>query len=150
MQIRHLMQHDVLRMNEDETLGIAEKVMRLGGVRHIPVVAGDRLVGIVSQRDLLYAATSSLLELPPETEREWLGTVAVRDVMTTAVHTVAPEQPAADGVTLLLQHRVGCLPVLENGRLIGIVSETDCLRYLARLLDIDAAKHGLPELPTGQ
>jgi CBS domain-containing membrane protein len=150
MQVRHLMHHDVVRLAEDATLGVAEDIMRLGGVRHIPVVAGDRLVGIVSQRDLLRAAASSLLELTRETQREWLGTIAVRDVMTAPVHTIGPAQPAADIVALLLEHRIGCLPVVEDGRLVGIVSETDCLRYLARLLDIDATKHALPELPTGR
>jgi CBS domain-containing protein len=149
MRVRHLMQHDVLRMNAEETLDVVQDVMRLGGVRHIPVVSGDALVGLVSQRDLLHAAASSLLELTRETQREWLGKVAVRDVMSTKLHTVTPDQPAADIVAMLLQHRVGCLPVVENGKLVGIVSETDCLRYLARLLDIDAAKHGLGELPTG-
>lgn len=144
------MQRDVLRLAEDATLGVAEDVMRLGGVRHIPVVAGDRLVGIVSQRDLLRAAASTLLALTQEHRRDWLGTIAVRDVMTSPVRTVTPAQPASDVVALLLEHRIGCLPVVEDGRLVGIVSETDCLRYLARLLDIDATKHALPELPTGE
>jgi len=150
MQVRHLMQHDVLRMTADETLDVAQDVMRLGGVRHIPVVDGDRLVGLVSQRDLLHAAASSMLELASERERAWLGTVAVRDVMTTRLHTVGPDQPVADVVALMLEHKVGCLPVVDGGRLVGIVSETDCLRHLARVLDIDVAKHALPELPRGE
>lgn len=150
MQVRHLMQRDVLRMSEEDTLDFAEDIMRLGRVRHIPVVSGERLVGLVSQRDLLRAAASSMLGLQRRTQREWLGKVPVRDVMTTDVHTVTPEQPVTDLVALLLQHRIGCAPVVEDGVLVGIVSETDCLRYLARVLDIDAAKHALPELPTGE
>ena len=150
MQVRHLMQRDVLRMNDDDTLDVAEDIMRLGQVRHIPVVSGTRLVGLVSQRDLLRAATSSLLGSQRETKRAWPGKVAVRDVMTKRVHTVGPEQSVTDVVALLLEHRIGCLPVVEGDALVGIVTETDCLRYLARVLDIDAAKHALPELPTGK
>jgi len=150
MEVRHLMQRDVLRMTASETLDIADDVMRLGGVRHVPVVDGERLVGIVSQRDLLHAAASSLLELAPERERGWLARVHVRDVMTTRVHTVGPAQPVADAVALLLEHRVGCLPVVEDGRLVGIVTETDCLRHLARALESDAVRQALPELAGGE
>jgi CBS domain-containing membrane protein len=150
MEVRRFMQRDVFSMREDDTLDVAQDVMRLGGIRHIPVLSGDRLVGIVSQRDLLHAAASSLLNLAHDSQREWLGKVAVRDVMTTRVRTVTPDRPVADVVESLLTHRIGCLPVVENDRLVGIVSETDCLRYLARLLDIDATKHELPELPTGK
>jgi CBS domain-containing protein len=91
-----------------------------------------------------------LLQLAAERERAWLGKVAVRDVMTTRVHTVGPEQPVADVVALLLEERVGCLPVVEGGRLVGIVTETDCLRHLAHVLDVDALRHALPELPRGE
>lgn len=150
MEVRHLMQRDVLRMKESDALDVAQDIMTLGRVRHIPVVSGDRLVGLVSQRDLLRAAASSLLGLDPDAQRQWLGTVRVSDVMTTELRTVTPDDSVTDVVTLLLQYRIGCLPVVENGRLVGIVSETDCLRYLARVLDIDAAKHALPELPTGE
>jgi len=150
MEVRHLMQRDVLRMDEGDALDVAQDIMTLGRVRHIPVVSGDRLVGLVSQRDLLRAAASSLLGLDQEAMRQWLGTVRVRDVMTTDLHTVTPDDSITDVVTRLLQYRIGCLPVVEDGCLVGIVSETDCLRYLARVLDIDAAKHSLPELPTGE
>jgi len=149
MKVGDLMQRDVLRMTAGETLDIAQDVMRLGGVRHIPVVEGETLVGILSQRDLLHAAASSLLQLALERERGWLAKVHVREVMTTRVHTVAPEQPVAEAVALLLEQRVGCLPVVEDGRLVGIVTETDCLRHLARALEADALRHALPELPSG-
>jgi len=103
-------------------------------------------VGIVSQRDLYRAAESCMLQLRRSREREWLASIPVRAVMTTNVITMAPDDTIHDAVELMLRHRIGCVPVVEHGKLVGLVSETDCLRYLARVLDISEEKAGLPEL----
>jgi CBS domain-containing protein len=67
--------------------------------------------------------------------------------MTTTVFTVAPAATAREAVTLMLEKRIGCVPVVEEGKLVGLLSESDCMRYLARLLDISDVKQQLPELP---
>jgi len=103
-------------------------------------------VGIVSQRDLYRAGMSSMLRIRRSAEREWLACIPVRDVMTTDVVTVAPDETIHAAVELMLRHRIGCLPVVEHGKLVGLVSETDCLHHLARVLGVAEAKAGLPEL----
>jgi acetoin utilization protein AcuB len=59
---------------------------------------------------------------------------------------MAPDDTIHDAVGLMLRHRIGCVPVVEDGKLVGLVSGTDCLRYLARVLDVSEEKAGLPEL----
>jgi len=147
MFVRDLMQTEVVTLEVGDPLDLADDIMRLGRIRHMPVTAHDQLVGILSQRDLFRAAISSALQLRPAAEREWLAKIHVREVMTTKVFTVGPDEPVHKAVTLMIEKRVGCLPVVQNSKLVGLLSESDCLRFLARLLDISDVKQQLPELP---
>jgi CBS domain-containing protein len=149
MLVRHLMETEVLTLHEDDHLDIADGTMRFSRVRHIPVVSDGEVVGIVSQRDLFRAGISSVLAFRGKAEREWLAKIPIDEVMTAPVFTIGPEEPIRSAVAIMLNKRIGCLPVVESGKLVGIVSETDCLRYLARVLEIEGAKEGLPELPKG-
>ncbi len=137
LSVREIMAKEVVSLRADDALDLADDIMRLGRIRHMPVVAADRLVGILSQRDLLRAAISSVLQFEPGPQRDWLAKVQVREVMTTTVFTITEEATVRQAVDLMLEHRIGCLPVVggETGDLVvGLVSETDCLRLLARLV----------------
>lgn len=147
MLVRDLMQRDVATLRVTDTLGLADDIMELGRIRHLPVVSADVVVGVVSQRDLYRAAVSSMLQMPRSAEREWLGRIPVVNVMSPKVVTVAPDASIHTAIELMLSHRIGCLPVVEHGKLVGLLSESDCLRYLARVLGIFEEKAGLPELP---
>jgi CBS domain-containing protein len=147
MYVSDLMQREVVTLEAADSLDLADDIMRLGRIRHMPVVSGGQLVGILSQRDLFRAAVSSAMKMHRAAEREWLAKISVRDVMTGNVLTVAPGAPLGAAVQLMLDRRIGCLPVVDAGRLVGLLSESDCLRHLARLLDISEAKNRLPELP---
>jgi CBS domain-containing protein len=146
MYVRDLMETEVVTLNAADTLDLADDIMRLGRIRHMPITAQGKLVGILSQRDLFRAAISSALQLRPAAEREWLAKIPVREVMTTTVFTVSPTATVHEAVKLMLDKRIGCLPVVEDDKLAGLLSETDCMRYLARLLDISDVKQQLPEL----
>jgi len=147
MLVRDLMQREVVTLKLNDSLGLADDIMELGRIRHMPVLLTGIVVGIVSQRDLYRAAVSSVLQLQRSAEREWLASVPVRNVMSPNVITVAPDETIHVAVELMLGHRIGCLPVVEHGKLVGLISETDCLRHLARALAISEEKAGLPELP---
>jgi len=140
------MQREVVTLKLNDSLGLADDVMELGRIRHMPVVLTGVVVGIVSQRDLYRAAVSSVLQLQRSTEREWLAGIPVRTVMSPNVITVAPDETIHAAVELMLRHRIGCLPVVEHGKLVGLISETDCLRHLARVLGISEKQAELPEL----
>ena len=146
MYVRDLMRREVVTLEAADTLDLAEGIMRLGRIRHLPVVSGEHVVGVLSQGDLFRAAVSSLLELRGDAEREWLATIPVKTVMTTPVFTVPPSVPLLTAVRIMIDKRIGCLPVAEDGKLVGLVSESDCLAHLAHLLEISEEKGLLPEL----
>lgn len=100
-----------------EPIESADLEMQLADIRHIPVVGDhDRLVGILSHRDLLRSLGG------PHGR-------AIADIMTRQVHTVRASDPARRAVDLLLEYKIGCVPVLgDDGQLVGIVTETDFLR----------------------
>ena len=140
------MQREVVTLEASESLGVADDIMRLGRIRHMPVLSESKLVGILSQRDLFRAAISSALHAQPAIEREWLNRIRVREVMTTPVCTTTPDASIHIAVEEMLAKRIGCLPVVENEALVGLLSETDCLRFLARVLNISAIREQLPPL----
>ena len=132
--VRDIMHTELVTLARDEHLRMADDLMKLARIRHMPVVSGDHLVGIVSQRDLFRAAVSSVLHFRPSAEREWLEKIRVEEVMTKQVVTAQPDWPIRQAIDVMLEHRIGCLPVVEGERLVGLLSETDCLRLLGRLL----------------
>lgn len=146
MDVRALMRPDPVTLSVTDTLDIADDLMRLGRIRHLPVVDGTRVVGMVSQRDLLRAAVSSLLELGRSAERDWLRKIAVAVVMTPRVFTVPPSAPLQTAVEIMIDKKIGCLPVVEDGRLVGLLTETDCLSRLRTLLEVGDTRQALPEL----
>jgi CBS domain-containing protein len=146
MIVKDLMQPEVATLNATDTLGLADDVMQLGRIRHLPVVSKGRVVGIVSQRDLFRAAVSSVLQLRKTFEREWLAGIPVREVMAAPVITIDPHASIRTAVQLMIDERVGCLPVLDGGKLVGLLSETDCLRYLTHILEPSEIKDRLPEI----
>lgn len=134
--VRDIMSPSVVSLFAEQTLPLAEDIMRYKHVRHLPVIDDDgRLVGLVSHRDLLRAHVSSLAHLSTELMRERVRDVKVREIMTQDVWTVAPETLASVAGRTLMDHPFGCLPVVDEGRrLIGIVTERDFLRFAMRLL----------------
>jgi CBS domain-containing protein len=122
------------------------------GIRHLPVVdARARLVGVLSVDDLRAALPFAVnLRHPPSpSERESARDLSVAEVMTHGPLTVTPPTKVSDAAAKLARFRIGCLPVVEDGRLVGILSETDVLRAIAGEADArgarpqDARKHEL-------
>src|SRR5216117_694530 len=107
MYVRDLMRREVVTLDAADHLDLADGIMRLGRIRHLPVVSGERVVGIVSQRDLFRAAVSSLLQLHYDAEREWLAGIPVRAVMAAPVFTVAPSLSLRTAVEIMVNKRIG-------------------------------------------
>jgi CBS-domain-containing membrane protein len=145
MKVRDIMHTSVVTLHSSDKLSVADDIMTMGRLRHLPVVDGHyRVVGIVTQRDLYKVAISSVLGFDQDKEHEWLGKVAVADVMTKEVVTVAAEAGVIETVDQLLTMKIGCLPVVDaEGKLIGMITETDCLRCFRDLLKMGAFKDTL-------
>ena len=136
MRVRDIMKGDVVTLGLEDSLDVADDIMTLGRVRHLPVIAGEsRLVGLVTQRDLLKASVASVLELGHGVEHDWLKGIPVRVVMTTEVETISPDDSVKNAVLRMIARKIGCLPVVENGKLLGLLTETDCLQVLAGALE---------------
>lgn len=148
MQVWQLMSSAPVTLDAHATLDVADDLMKLKRIRHLPVLEDGRLVGLITQRDLFLAGISSVLNFRQRAEKEWLGRIRIREVMTTRLVTIAPETAIEEAVDRMLDHTIGCLPVMAAGKLVGLLSETDCLRYLQRILSIAGVKRRLIEEET--
>ncbi len=134
LRVRDVMSTDVTTLKQSDKLSLADDIMNLGRIRHLPVLDDDerQLVGIVTQRDLFRGALAQALGYGREQQRKILDTLEVKDVMTSAVITTGPDTPLAEAAKLLGERKIGCLPVVESGRLIGIITEADFVALVAR------------------
>lgn len=133
--VRDLMTPDVVTLDVNESLLLADDVMRLGRIRHLPVVLENRLVGLVSHRDMLQASVSSLAGLTRSEEASVKQAIPVREVMKLEVITIGPDRPALEACELILKRKLGCLPVVDEGdRLVGIITEADFVELARKYL----------------
>ena len=107
------------------TLAAAEKLMSENGIRHLPIVEGEELLGVLTQRDLRLAA--SLVGVDPEQQ-------TVEGAMTDEPYTVSPETPLDEVVTTMAEHKYGSAIVVQNKRVVGVFTTVDVCRALSELL----------------
>ncbi len=129
--VRDIMQTNFVTVSAGDTLSTVEDIMTLGGVRHMPVVRGGTLVGVVSERDLLRASLSNLTAFRQEERRAFLHLVENARVMSSPPIGFAPDADIEQAARLLAEKSIGCLPVIEEGELVGFLTETDVLRWIA-------------------
>jgi CBS domain-containing protein len=96
----------------------------------MPVVDGGKLVGVVSQRDLFRSALVTALGFGRKVTSSLVKTIRIKEVMTEKVITISPGSSIKDAARLMMDKKIGCLPVVDGDRLIGMVTETDMLRYV--------------------
>ena len=131
--ITEIMMGSPVTLGPEDTLDLANDVISLGRIRHIPVVDAGRLVGLLSERDLMGAAASHVFGLKQKSKSALLKSVLIRDVMKKRVVTVAPESSIKDAAHLMADKKIGCVPVVSDGAIVGLVTTTDILRYVDRL-----------------
>jgi CBS domain-containing protein len=120
----------VTTIQEREHLDLASVLMSSGRFRHLPVMSGNKLVGIISDRDILAALEPEQASLTIAERLLEKATIRAEEVMSRSPTTVAPDQPAIEAGQILLRKKIGALPVLRQGKLIGILTEADFLTYL--------------------
>jgi CBS domain-containing protein len=127
--VSELMQHEVVTLQQSDRLDLADDIMSLGRIRHLPVLEDEQLVGMLSNRDLLAASLSKALDFEAKHRRAFMRAVEVTEVMTQDVDTVRPDDRADDAGRRMLQRKIGCLPVVdEQGAFLGLLTETDLLK----------------------
>jgi CBS domain-containing protein len=132
--VRDIMQTKIVTIGVTERLSTVEDIMTLGRVRHMPVVHGGRLVGVLSQRDLLRASLSELGSYASEARRAFLHAIEIERVMSAPPIVIDPDASVQLAARLMADHKIGCLPVVDGDELIGLVTETDVLCWVAGVL----------------
>lgn len=130
MLIKSVMKTEVLTVSPDVTIIKAWEILRDLGIRHLPVVEGNQLVGIVSDRNLLAAspAMSKIIKDPALLNR------SVGEIMSAPVITVHPLDTIDDAASLMYKYKIGSLPVVSGEGIVGIITESDLLRALTEMM----------------
>ena len=132
--VRDIMSEHIVTISSDDSLSTVEDIMTMGGVRHMPVVRAGQLVGVVSERDLLRASLSNLSAFGTEQRRAFLQVVEIKRVMSAPPIVIGPDATVEEAARVMAERKIGCLPVLDDTKLVGMLTETDVLRYFAGLV----------------
>lgn len=134
MTIRELMSGGLITVRPEALILEARNLMVKERIRHLLVTdTGGALLGIVTDRDIRLNLPSQATSLSVWEINHLLTKLTVGQVMTRSVITVGPDRPAREGAQLMLDHRIGALPVLDDGRLVGILTETDIVRSFVHM-----------------
>lgn len=131
MYVRDLMTKNPLTVVPATPVFDAQATMRRARIRHLLVVEHDRLVGIITDRDIRLNMPSPATTLSIWEVNYLLARLTVGEVMTSGVITVSPDRDAREAASIMVQHKIGALPVLDTWEIVGIVTETDLLSAYA-------------------
>lgn len=130
--VEDVMSTDVFTLERNDKLSIADDVMKQKRIRHIPILDSDgQLSGIITQRDLFRGILLRSLGFGSRAEEKMLESYSVKDAMKEDVISTTPDTPIADAARLMLSNKIGCLPVLDGERLVGLISEADFVKQFA-------------------
>jgi acetoin utilization protein AcuB len=132
MTVRDLMTAKPITTGPDTPVIEARQLMLGKRIRHLLITDGPKLAGIVTDRDIRLNLPSPATSLSVWEVNYLLARLTVGSVMTKALVTVSPERDCRDAAVLMLDHRIGALPVVDGGQLVGIITETDLLRAFVK------------------
>ena len=139
MYVSDWMTKKVYTVEPDDYLSDAITLMKDRGIKHLPVVKGDKIKGIISDRDIKEYTPSKATCLDVYELHYLLAKTRIKELMTTKVVTTTPDTPVEEAAMILLDRNIDCLPVLDGGNLVGIISDRDIFHSL---VDITGVRHG--------
>jgi acetoin utilization protein AcuB len=135
MLVNTRMSHPVITIHPDVPIQDALKRMHEEGIRRFPVVDGrGRLVGIIAESDLLHASPSNVTSLSVWEMNYLLSKIKVEDIMVQDVITVTEDTPLEEAARIMVDNKIGALPVVRNNELVGIITETDLFKIFIEIL----------------
>lgn len=130
--VRDLMTRDVHTVDPNDALLTADRIMSLGRIRHVLVVDGDGLLqGVLSQRDLFHNGLLRALGYGSYAAHKAMDSLVVKEVMTTSPLTIEPTTPLSRAAATMFKAKIGCLPVVDGGKVVGILTESDFVKLHA-------------------
>lgn len=135
-KISELMTTPVYSLRETDTLQSARVLMDQKRIRHVPITTGNNVFrGLITNRDVLANTISHLADIDQATQNEIDAGIPLQEIMRTDVRTISPEDSVKEAANILYNHKYGCLPVVDNDKLVGIVTEADFLQLTIQLLE---------------
>jgi CBS domain-containing membrane protein len=132
LKVKDIMSREVETVDRNDQLAVADKRMSEQRIRHLPVLETDGSVcAVVSQRDLFRGALLRNLGYGSRAEDTLLKQVVIKEAISGSLYTTTPETSIAAAAQTMLEKKIGCLPVVEDGKLVGIVTEADFVRLVA-------------------
>eukprot|EP00831_Metopus_contortus_P008483 TRINITY_DN13252_c0_g1_i3.p2 TRINITY_DN13252_c0_g1~~TRINITY_DN13252_c0_g1_i3.p2 ORF type:complete len:199 (-),score=32.19 TRINITY_DN13252_c0_g1_i3:206-802(-) len=146
IKVKDLMTSPVFSLKDTDSLQHARELMNLQRIRHIPIVTVDNIFsGLITHRDILSATISKLAGIDAETQREIDSGIPIHEIMQTGITSIDPDTSLKEAAQILLNHKYGCLPVVKNGELTGIITEADFLRLTIHLMEgLDTTRQPSP------
>jgi CBS domain-containing membrane protein len=143
LKVKDLMTREVVSLTPSATLLDARNLMEEHRIRHVPVVGpGRQFIGLVTQRDILSLTISSLAGVDERTQREIDAGIPLGEIVRTEVEVADPDDTVRGAAERLLRRKLGCLPVVREGILEGILTEADFLKLTIGLMDEMAKSRG--------
>ncbi len=130
--IRELMSRDVHTVTKDQEINEAIALLQKHRIRHIPVVQGERIVGMLSRTDINRLSFGALFDTEAQADEGILDMLSISQVMTGHPRTVGPDQPLRRVAEIFSEEEYHALPVVEGDRLVGIVTTTDLIRHMLK------------------
>jgi acetoin utilization protein AcuB len=136
MRIRDVMSTNVVAVDEKTSIHDARKIMEAHNIRRLPVMKKDKLIGLVTEHMLLEASPSPATALSIHELHYLLAKMTVKDIMVKKLFTISPDMPPEEAMQLGQEMGYGGFPVVEDGRLVGVVTESDIVRLMTRVLGV--------------
>ena len=136
MRVRDIMSTNVVAVDEKTPIHDARKIMEAHKIRRLPVMRRDKLVGLVTKHMLLEASPSPATSLSIHELHYLLAKMTVRDIMVRKPYTISPDMPVEEALQLGQEMGYGAFPVVEDGRLVGMATESDIVRIMTRVLGV--------------
>lgn len=152
MIVAKRMMRNPVFVDENDSMKKAMDLLKERGIRHLPVLKdGEKLVGILTERDIKQASPSSATALEIREIYYLIDKVKVRQIMTRRPYTISPTAPIEEAALIMREKKIGCLPVVEEGRLVGILTETDILDSFLEAMGVSGPGYrmelALPDRP---
>jgi len=141
MLVRDVMTRNLITVDPETSFTDALKIMRENRIRRLPVLEDGKLVGIVTEKDILYASPSKATTLDVWELHYLLNKLKIREIMTRDVVTIQEDTPVEEAAKIMADNKIGALPVVKGNELVGIITETDIFKVFLEMFG--ARKKGL-------